>query len=619
MINKETKILVLVESPNKCSTITKILKDGGYKNAKVMASAGHITEIKDGGKYWNTGIEPADNFKTNYVIMSSKKEIVEKLKKAVKEAEKIFICSDPDREGEAIAWHLKTQLKIPESKYSRATFHEVTKTAVLAAFENTRKIDNDLVDAAKARAIVDKIVGYRLTPIARERIQARSVGRCQSAGLKLVVEREEEISNFKPEKYFDLYLNFTKNKQDFRAKYTGTIKKEVKRIPDLATCKEIKRSCAGKPYYVGAIERKEITESPKPPFTTSTFQQEANKVYGMSIDVAMSCAQKLFEGISIGGDHIALITYIRTDDSSMSPEFAENLAKFVQNHYGKKYYAPVKKASKTNENTQEAHECLRVINLNMSPADLASHITDKNLLKIYKLIWERTVMSSMAPAIIGDTQYNIRNGENLFVMHSREVVFDGYRRIRVDEEEEISDDEVVKESFIQDEVLQHTSLKEEAKETQPPKRYTEASFIKELDKRGIGRPSTFATIVQTILAENRGYCKLESKLIVPTQKGIELSHFLDKSFPDIINLHYTCELEDDLDKIATGKMKQLDFLNGFYQNVEASAKKVTPAAKVCPKCGKPLVKRKSKYGFFWGCSGWKPNNAGCDYMEKITK
>lgn len=610
-MKKDAKILILVESPNKCSTIKKILKDGGYTNATVLASAGHITEIKDGGSYWNTGIDPTHNFKINYSVMPSKKDIVEKLKAAVQSAEKVFICSDPDREGEAIAWHLKTQLKIPESKYARATFHEVTKPAVLAALDSPRKIDDNLVDAAKSRAAIDKMLGYRLTNIARDNIQARSVGRCQSAGLKLVVEREEEIRNFVPEKYFDLYLLFEKNKTKFKAKYTGTSKKEIKRLSTKEACDQIINDCKNKDFAICSIEKKEQKESPKPPFTTSTFQQEANKVYGMSIDTAMSCAQKLFEGISIMGSHTALITYIRTDDTSMSPEFAETLEKYVKAKYGKQYYAPVKKGTKT-EGSQEAHECLRVINLDMTPKDLEDYISDKNLLKIYKLIWERTVMSSMAPAIISDTQYNIANGDHRFVMHSKEIIFDGYRKIHVDTEDEISKDEVVKEVFTEKEILQKTELKAEPKETTPPKRYTEATFIKELDKRGIGRPSTFATILKTILAENRGYCTLENKLITPTEKGMQLSAFLDKSFPDLINLHYTTELESDLDLIATGKKPYLDFLQEFYTKLEDSVKKVVPETKICPNCGKPLVRRKSKYGTFWGCSGYP----SCKYIEK---
>ena len=605
LIDKSSKILVLVESPNKCATIQKILQDGGYKNAKVMASVGHFVEIKDGGGYKNTGIYPTKDFKINFVVSPGKKEVFKKMQEAVAKADYVYICSDEDREGEAIGGHMKDFLKIPSKKCGRATFHEITAPAVLAALASPRELDQDLIGAAHARQALDKIMGYALSPIARTRINCRSVGRCQSAGLKLVVEREKEIRAFVPEKYFELFLLFKKKATEFRAKYCGTTKKEIRKLPSLEECEKIKKACAGKPYFVDTITCKQQNDFPKPPFTTSTFQQEANRVYGMSIDAAMSCAQRLFEGIEISGSHVALITYIRTDDCSMSPDFAVKLGDFVKNSYGKKYYAEVKKPAKTSETAQEAHECLRIINLDMPPETLSKYISDKNLLKIYKLIWERTIMSSMAPAIISDTQYDIHNGDHVFVMHSREVIFDGYRRVHVDAEDEITKDDLIKETFIEGEVLKETQLVAEAKETTPPKRFTEATFVKELDKRGIGRPSTFATIIKTILAKDRGYCVLQGKEISPTEKGIELSEFLDKSFPDLFDLKYTSRLEADLDEIATGKIKEVDFLKTFYDGIEEKIKKIEPEeAKVCPNCGAIMVKRHSAYGYFWGCSGY---------------
>lgn len=604
LFDKETNILVLVESPNKTATIKKILQDGGYKNAKVVASVGHFVELKDGCGYKRTGVYPSDHFRMVFEIMPDKKDVFEKMKKAVEAADLVFICSDEDREGEAIGGHMKNFLKIPAKKCRRATFHEITPTAVLGALETPRDLDEDLINAAHTRQALDKMVGYALSPVAKAEVNCKSVGRCQSAGLKLIVEREKEIENFKVEKYFDLFLHFWKKETEFKAKYVGTATKEIKRLPDKAACDSIKKQCAGKPYYIDTIAQKEQKESPKPPFTTSTFQQEANHAYGMSIDSAMMCAQKLFEGIQIKGEHIALITYIRTDDCSMAPEFAAKLGDYVKTQYGTKYYAPIKKPSKTAETAQEAHECLRIIDLNMTPEKLSTYITEKNLLKVYKLIWERTIMSSMAPAIIGDTQYNIKNGDNLFVMHSREVIFDGYRRVHVDSEDEIKADEVVKETFEEAEVLKKTTLVEEAKETQPPKRYSEASFIKELDKRGIGRPSTFATIIKTLLSESRGYCVLSEKLIHPTAKGRKLSEFLDEKFPDLFNLHYTSELEDDLDKIARGQLGQEDFLRDFYNNLEGLIKKIDSEERVCPQCGSLMVKRHSKFGAFWGCSAY---------------
>lgn len=619
---KTDNILILVESPNKCSTITKIVKDLGYKHTTVKASVGHFTAIKDGGGYKNTGVSVKDGFKPNICVTPDKKKVVEELQKEVKKADYIYICSDEDREGESIGSRMKTFLKIPESKYGRATFHEITKPAIQKALENPRKLDQDLIEAAEARQVLDKMMGYALSPIARKSLGCKSVGRCQSAGLLLITERENEIIHFVPEKYYDLYLYFKKHDSDFKAKYIGTSTTPIKRIPSLEECDKIKKECEGKNFSIKNIEKKEVKDNPKPPFTTSTFEQEANKLYGISIDQALSCAQKLFEGINVGGEHIALVTYIRTDDTSMSPEFAETLGEFVKANYGKEYYAPVRKGSK-GELTQNGHECLRVLNLSMTPSKLAEYISDSLLLKIYKLIWERTVMSSMSAAIINDTAYTIKNGKHLFTMHSRELKFDGYRKVRSDAETAVGKDELIKETFAIGEDLENTSLKEEYKETTPPKRYSQASLVKELEDRGIGRPSTFATIVKTVLAEDRGYCSVDpgkEKLISPTKKGMELSDFLQKSFSNVINFDYTKNLEADLDKIATGKEERISFLQGFYDQLEDSIKKVEPVVTTeieekCPNCGKPLVRRfaRSTGSSFLGCSGYP----SCKFTKKL--
>lgn len=619
---KTDNILILVESPNKCKTIAKITKDLGYKHVTVKASVGHFTEIKDGGGYKNTGISIKDGFKPNIRVTDDKKKIVAELQEAVKKADYVYICSDEDREGESIGSRMKTFLKIPDSKYGRAAFHEITKAAIQKALEEPRKIDQNLVEAAEARQVLDKIMGYALSPIARANLGCKSVGRCQSAGLLLITERENEILHFVPEKYYDLYLYFTKHETEFKAKYIGTAEAPIKRINTIEDCDKIKKACDKRPFSIKSIEKKEIKDNPKPPFTTSTFEQEANKLYGISIDQALSCAQKLFEGISIAGEHVALVTYVRTDDTSMAPEFAETLGEYVKMNYGKEYYAPARKAAK-GETAQEGHECLRVINLNMTPTELSKYISDSLLLKIYKLIWERTVMSSMAAAVINDTAYTIKNGKHLFVMHSRELKFDGYRKVRTDAGAAIGKDELIRETFAVGEDLENTSLKEEYKETTPPKRYTQATLVKELEDRGIGRPSTFATIVKTVLAPDRGYCEVDSgkeKLISPTKKGMELSGFLQKSFSDVINFDYTKNLEGDLDKIAAGKEEKVAFLQGFFNQLENSISKVAPVIKettgeVCPKCGKPLVVRFSRanHSKFLGCSGY-PN---CKFTKAI--
>lgn len=611
---RKNRYLVICESPNKIQTLREILGEGFV----VMASVGHITKIKDDkNTYWNTGIEPNNDFKTKYVVSSDKKEIVDKLKEQVELATKVYICSDPDREGEAIAWALKKFLKIPNDKYERVTFHEITKNAVLKAFESPRKIDDDLVKAAQARQKLDKLVGYRLSPIANKAINCKSVGRCQSAGLKLLVDREKEIQEFVPETYFDLFLHFDKDNTEFKAKYVGTPTQEIKRIDSLDSVKKIVNECKGNDYIIDSIETKEKLSNPKAPFTTSTFQQEVSNKLGFSVKTAMSYAQKLFEGIDVDGKHIALITYIRTDSPDFAPEFLPVLENYVKNNYGEKYYAPVKKAKK-GENTQDGHECLRCVDLEMTPEKLATKLTDKNLVKVYDIIYKRTLQCAFKPSITSETTYTIKNGDNLFTLVSKELLFDGYKAVYGAFEDK--DDNLVKVSFNKGEKVEEKQLEAIEQQTKPKPRYKEATFIKELETRGIGRPSTFATIVETILSESRGYCVIEDKCLVPTPKGIALVEFLDKQFNDIISINYTAEMEKSLDEIAKGKLDDIEFLRNFFETLENSAKSVSTPKKpkaeltdrICPECGKPLVKRTGKFGEFFGCSGFPK----CKHIER---
>lgn len=609
------RVLVIVESPNKIKTLKEILPS----NYVIKASVGHISEINDSGLH-NFGIDPNDNFKADYKISNDKKDVVKELKNQVDLCSKVIIATDGDREGEAIAWSLKKFLKIPESKYERVTFHEITEKAVLKAIDNPGKIDDDLVLASQSRQKLDKIVGYRLSPIARRQISARSVGRVQSAGLKLIVEREEEIKNFVPETYFDLFLNFFKNQVEFKAKYVGTAQKEVKKLASLDEVKAIVADCKKtNTYTVNNIETKEKLSHPKQPFITSTFQQEVSNKLGIGVKQAMAYAQKLFEGIDINGKHIALITYIRTDSPEFAPEFLPELESYVKTNYGDKYYAPVRKSKKA-ENVQDGHEAIRPVDLSMTPEKLSKFVQDASLVKVYDIIYKRTVATSMASAITSETTYEIKNDVHLFNLVSKELIFDGYKAVYGSFEEK--DEETTKETFKVGEVLKQTTLEALEKKTTPPSRYKEATFIKELESRGIGRPSTFASTVDTILSESRGYCVVEDKFIVPTEKGMSLSHFLDKSFPDIINVNYTSELEENLDLIASGKLNDIDFLTSFYKKLEESVKKVQPnevvsqaTDKICPDCGKKLVYRTGKYGPFLGCSGYP----SCRHIEKVVK
>ena len=611
------RILMIVESPNK----VKSLKGMVPSNYIVMASVGHICEIKDEGLY-NMGIDVNNNFKPSYVVSKDKQEVVDKLKEQVELADKVILASDPDREGEAISYFLKKFLKIPDKKYERVTFHEITKKAVLEALKSPRKIDMNLVTAAITRARLDKIVGYRLSNLARNKVGARSVGRCQSAGLKILVDRELEIKDFKPTKYFELNLNFTENNNQYTAKYVGTDNKKIERIESIDDLNDIINRCDNNKYVLRSIESKERKVNSKPPFTTSTFQQEVSSKLNMSIEEAMSCAQKLFEGIDVNGQHIGVITYIRTDSTDYAPEFVDTLKDFIVDNFGNEYYSPIKKQKKK-DNVQDGHEAIRPVDLEMTPEKLSQYISDKKLINVYSIIYNRTLATSMSPALVIDTTFNIYNNDDKFSFSSHSLKFDGFKKVYgqyKDEDEELDNSFIdLKENMI----LKDTELKYLSKETQPPKRYSESSFINTLDKLGIGRPSTYASIVSVLTNENRGYVKCDSKrILVPTELGIKLSQFLDKCFSDIINLSYTSEMEKDLDIISQGDLDDVQFLMNFYEKLEKSIKNTGNIRKevryvedrVCPECGKKLVIRQGKKGEFIGCSGYPK----CTHIENLT-
>ena len=607
--------LVIVESPNKKATIKQFLPE----NYSVEASVGHITKIKDSGLY-NLGIDVKGNFDIDFVVDDKKTDVVKRLKELVSRADTVYLAADPDREGEAIAYHLKEQLKIPEKKLKRITFHEITKRAVTEAIDHPGKIDYNLVDAALSRASLDKIVGYRLSPIARNKVSCRSVGRCQSPALKLIVEREEEINAFIPKTYYEIWLPFKKDK-DYKAQFKGLIKdaKNKPAIEDKEFADKVIADCKGYPYVVHKIESSDRKLSPKPPFTTSTFQQEVSSKLGYSVKTAMSYAQKLFEGLNIGGQHVALVTYLRTDSTSMDPDFKETLKAFIKDNYGEDYLGKEKKEKKS-KNQQDGHECFRVIDLAMTPEKLASYIYDQQLIKVYSLIYNRTIASMMSDAIINDVDFIIKNGEYKFVYSEHAVKFDGFRKVYALDDEEI----VQGLDVCVGEQLDAGKLELLEKKTTPPKRYSEASLIKKLEDFGIGRPSTYATIVSTLLDPSRGYCEESGKSLAPTEKGMKLIHFMNEAFPDIVDYDYSAKMEESLDKISKGELSRVDYLRSFYSDLENQIKGAKGVEgeksqaeiidKVCPQCGKPLVKRNGRFGSFAACSGFPR----CRYTEKIV-
>jgi DNA topoisomerase-1 len=605
---KDSKILIIVESPNKVKTISNILKTEGYKHASVVASVGHVMELGHGGPAFNSGIYPAENFKMNLQVSEDKKKVVENLKAQIKVAERIFLMTDADREGEVIAWSLVQFCKIPKTKYCRVTTHEITPKAVAKALESPRALDMNLVNAGLSRMMIDKLIGFGLSPMGKKYVGAKSIGRCQSVGLKMAADRENEIINFVPEKYYNLYLNFEKNSVKFRAKYIGTDKIPIDHFKNKNEVDTVKYMCKNGKYTVSQILKKEKLENPKPPFCTATYQQEAANKLGLKVKDAMSCAQKLFEGINMNGKHIGLISYMRTDSTELAPEFLPDLKKYIEGTYGKGFYNAPRKAKKS-EQDQDGHEALRVTDVNITPDVLANYVANDLLLKVYKLIWQRTVASAMPAAKISETTYIINNNEHMFSLVSNELTFAGYKEVYnyVDS----SDEEApIKETFKEGEKLAKTSLEDVLKTTSPKPRYTEAALIKELQKQGIGRPSTYATIVETILSPTRGYSNLEDKHIVPTDRGMQLAAYCDRAFSDIINLNYTKELEKSLDLIATGQLDWLTYMNKFFNDLKTTIGANTETGitaegtdKVCPNCGAPMVVRRSRFGkLFYGCS-----------------
>lgn len=605
-MNTIEKILVIVESPNKVKTISEILKKAGYNNVNVVASVGHIMKLADGGPAYNSGIYPKKNFKMNLVIAEDKKKIVNDITKQAAIADKIFIMSDQDREGEIISWSLINFCKIPKDKCFRAVVHEITPKAIIYAIENPIPFNDNLVNAGLSRMMTDKLIGYGLSPLGKKYIGTKSIGRCQSVGLKLISDREKDINEFIPELYFSLYLNFTKNNNLFRAKYFGYRQEVIPKFTTQADVDAVITNCKGSPFIVEAIEHLTHKESPKVPFCTATFQQEAATKLGLKVKDAMSCAQKLFEGIKVNGEHKGLITYMRTDSTELAVEFLPELKDFIQKTYGAGKYVGTRKTKKKTTD-QDGHEALRIVDPKITPEILSTYINNDLLIRVYRLIWQRTIASAMPNATISETVYTIANNGHKFKLNNKELLDAGYKAVYNFEDNQIFG---CPETFVVGETLQNTELEAIKKFTQPKARYTEASLVKELQLLGIGRPSTYATIVETILSPTRGYAKLEEKYIVPTDRGMQLADYCNRSFPSLINLSYTKELEENLDKIASGDILWVDYMENFYKHLQEviEATNETGIApdmpeKICPKCGSSMVVRRSRFGrLFYGCS-----------------
>lgn len=599
-----SKKLVIVESPHKSKTIEKYLG----KDFKVVSSVGHIRDLSTSGKY-GFGVDIDNNFKPDYKIIKGKAKLVKELKKDIKDADFVYLATDPDREGEAISWHLYDTLGLKEENYDRIVFNEITKKAVLDSFNKARKIDDNLVKSQETRRILDRIIGFRLSKLMQSKTGGKSAGRVQSVALKLIVDREIEIEAFIPEEYFEIEAKFN----DFDAKLDTYNHKKIE-IKKESEAKEI-LSKLSNAFKIESIDKKEKAKKSKFPFTTSTLEQEASTKLGFTSKKTMMIAQKLYEGINLKDGAEGLISYMRTDSVRLSDEFIKETYGYIKDNYGSEYVGYVKKSNKT-ENVQDAHEAIRPTNINNTPEKIKEYLTNDEY-KLYSLIYYRALASLMKDAKVEATTVILDNNNYQFKVNGQILIFDGY--LKVYSKYEDSEDKVLPDfSNYKSNVLVANTIEYTSHTTKPPARYTESKLIKEMEELGIGRPSTYAKTIDTI--EERGYVKVIDKKFIPTEVGIETTDKLQEFFKDIINVEYTKNMEDDLDKIAEGNMEWNKLLSIFYQEFEPKVevafkdmeKKVPEeTGELCPNCGSPLVIKQSKYGKFTACS----NYPTCKYIK----
>ncbi len=601
-----SKHLVIVESPSKSKTIEKYLG----KDYKVVSSKGHIRDLATSGKY-GLGVDIENGFQPNYVPITGKKKVISELKKDVSNSDIVYLASDPDREGEAIAWHLKDALNISDDQYKRVLFNEITHDKVLEAMHHPTLIDDNLVRSQETRRILDRIIGFRLSKLLQSKIGAKSAGRVQSVALKLIVDREREIEAFNQEEYWTITAKF----DEVDASLFKYKEDEIK-LSTEKDCDEVlaKLNCD---YIVEEIEQKKKTKKSKFPFITSTLQQEASTKLGFSAKKTMSIAQKLYEGIDLENETVGLITYMRTDSIRLSDDFTRPAYEYIIKNYGKEYTGYIK-TSKKKENVQDAHEAIRPTSVLRDPLTVKPYLSNDEF-KLYSLIYKRTLSSLMADAKVNQTTVILDNQDYKFKISGQVLLFDGYLALYKDYE--TSEDKILPE-YKKGEVLTTQTVEKEQHFTKPPARYSEAKLIKEMEELGIGRPSTYAKTIDTI--KERGYVEVVEKKFKPTEMGIETTDKLQEFFSDLINVEYTKNMEDDLDKIALGNLIWNEVLEKFYKLFEPRVKsafdemeKKAPqeTGEKCPNCGNPLVIRKGRYGEFVACS----NYPECKYIKKQEK
>lgn len=608
------KNLVIVESPSKSKTIAKYLGDG----FTVVSSKGHIRDLAIKGKD-GLGVDTENDFAPTYAVSKDKTDTVKELRTQAARADHVYLATDPDREGEAISWHLAQELGLDENAEDRVTFHEITKNAVTEAFKKPRAIDMDLVHSQETRRILDRMIGFKLSKLLNSKIRSKSAGRVQSVALKLIVEREKEIRSFVPKEYWTVEAEFTKD----RKKFTASLAKIAGEKAELTNGEEAQKVVDGcqSLFTVSEIKSTQRRREARPPFITSTLQQEASTKLSFSAKRTMSIAQRLYEGIDIGSGQEGLITYMRTDSTRLSDVFVGQARSLIQEEYGKQYLG--RYTVRNDASSQDAHEAIRPTSLANTPDKIKPYLTSEQY-RLYKMIYARALSSLMAAAKYDSLSVTLSQGIYDFSAQGSTLAFDGYLKVYGDYE---TGKDIILPALVQDEQLSANAVNASQHFTEPPARYTEARLIKALEEDGIGRPSTYAMIIDTIQA--RGYVTLEkaneksrTKVFIPTQQGELTTEKLDEFFADIINVRYTAEMETKLDEIAEGDANEIETLRSFWQRFTplvdrayADMEKLQPekVGETCPDCGSELVYRNGRYGRFISCS----NFPTCRYTRKI--
>ncbi len=614
------KYLVIVESPTKVKTIRKFLG----KNYSVVASNGHVRDLPKS----QLGVDVVNDFEPKYITIRGKGDLLASLRKEVKKADKIYLATDPDREGEAISWHLVTALKLEGKDFQRISFNEITKNAVKNSLKSPRDIDMDLVDAQQARRVLDRVVGYEISPLLWAKVKrGLSAGRVQSVALRIICDRESEINAFIPREYYtlDAILHLAGEKKPVVAGFYGDKNGKLD-IDDKESLDAVMEACKGKPFTVDSVTRRKKERKSPLPFTTSTMQQEASKALNFSVQKTMRVAQQLYEGVDIKGyGTVGLITYLRTDSTRVSEEAVNMATDFITEHFGTEYLAAKAATGKGGGNVQDAHEAIRPSDLTLVPSEIKESLS-RDQFRLYQLIWRRFTASRMAPAVFETTTLRIGAGNYVFSSATSKCVFDGYMQVYVEADDKDADKNVLSSSIDENTKVEFDSFDEKQHFTQAPPHYTEASLVRTLEELGVGRPSTYSPTISTILKRN--YIAKEQRSLIVTELGEVVNSIMKDSFPQIVDKSFTARMETRLDDVEEGNLAWKDVLRDFYPDFEVAVKKAENEIEkvkiedevsdvICESCGRNMVVKFGPHGKFLACPGFPECRNTKPYLEKI--